>query len=124
LLYFSSRVSLLCIGQPGLWTFYLCLPHIWSDRCHHTQIFIGWDGVSLTVFPAGLEPWFVILLIFTSQVARITGLSHCTQIQVQILLFYFLRYWGLKSGPIPWATPPILFFVLGIFEIRSHELFA
>jgi hypothetical protein len=25
------------------------------------------------------------------------------------LLFSFLRYWGLNSGPTPWATPPALF---------------
>jgi hypothetical protein len=39
------------------------------------------------------------------------------------LFIYFLWYWGLNSGPIPWATPPALF-VLGFFKTRSCELFA
>jgi hypothetical protein len=29
-----------------------------------------------------------------------------------------LRYWGLNSGPSPWATPPDLF-LWGVFEIES-----
>jgi hypothetical protein len=33
-------------------------------------------------------------------------------------------YWGLNSGPLPWATPSAQFFVVGFFEIGSHELFA
>jgi hypothetical protein len=28
-----------------------------------------------------------------------------------------LRYWGLNSGPIPWATPPALF-CEGFFQER------
>jgi hypothetical protein len=36
----------------------------------------------------------------------------------------FLWNWGLNSGPTPSATPPALFFVLGIFETGSQELFA
>jgi hypothetical protein len=44
-----------------------------------------------------------------------------------------LWYWGLNSGPIPWATPPALFcdgflFLFFFFcffcEIGSHKLFA
>jgi H+/Cl- antiporter ClcA len=34
-----------------------------------------------------------------------------------------LWYWGLNSGPTPWATPPALF-VFSIIKIGSHELFA
>jgi hypothetical protein len=37
--------------------------------------------------------------------------------------FFFFWYWGLNSGPSPWATPPALF-VMGIFETGSHKLFA
>jgi hypothetical protein len=33
--------------------------------------------------------------------------------------FFLLQCWGLNSGPKPRATPPALFFVLGIFEIGS-----
>jgi hypothetical protein len=32
-------------------------------------------------------------------------------------------YWGLNSGPSPYATPPAPF-VMNIFEIGSLELFA
>jgi hypothetical protein len=43
----------------------------------------------------------------------------------QTLFFFFfsLWYWDLKSRPLPCATPPDLFMV-GIFKIRSLELFA
>jgi hypothetical protein len=33
-----------------------------------------------------------------------------------------LQYWGLNSGPTPWATPPVLF-CDGFFKIGSRELF-
>jgi hypothetical protein len=33
-----------------------------------------------------------------------------------------LQYWGLNSGPSPWATPPALFGE-EFFGIGSHELF-
>jgi hypothetical protein len=36
---------------------------------------------------------------------------------------YAFFFWDLNSGPTPWATPPALFFVMGFFEIGSHELF-
>jgi hypothetical protein len=36
------------------------------------------------------------------------------------MCFLCVWYQSLNSGPIPWATPPALF-VLGIFEIGSHE---
>jgi hypothetical protein len=44
-------------------------------------------------------------------------LQHCS------FFFFFLWYWGLNAGLIPWATPPAPF-VLDIFEIWSRELFA
>jgi hypothetical protein len=37
---------------------------------------------------------------------------------------FFLCYWGLNSGPILWATPTVIYFVSGFFEIGSCELFA
>jgi hypothetical protein len=37
--------------------------------------------------------------------------------------FSFLWYWGLNSGPTPWATPPALF-CEGFFKTGSHKLFA
>jgi hypothetical protein len=39
------------------------------------------------------------------------------------LLLLFLQYWGLNSGPTPWATPPALFCVMGFFEKGSCKLF-
>jgi hypothetical protein len=40
-----------------------------------------------------------------------------------LFFFFYLRYWGLSSGPSPWATPPVLF-VMGIVKIGSRELLA
>jgi hypothetical protein len=37
--------------------------------------------------------------------------------------FFFFRYWGLNSGPRPWATPWAPF-VKGFFQIGSCKLFA
>jgi hypothetical protein len=36
--------------------------------------------------------------------------------------FFFLWYWGLNSGPTPWASPPALFMkgFFFFFEIGSH----
>jgi hypothetical protein len=28
----------------------------------------------------------------------------------------FFQYWGLNSGPAPWATPPAFFFVMGFLR--------
>jgi hypothetical protein len=39
------------------------------------------------------------------------------------LTFFFLQYCNLNSGPTPWATVPVLFFIV-FFEMHSHELFA
>jgi hypothetical protein len=55
-----------------------------KSACHHTQLFIGWDGVSLIVRRG--YPWTTVFHIFTSQVARITGMSLCTQ-------SYFIFNW-------------------------------
>jgi hypothetical protein len=36
-------------------------------------------------------------------------------------ILFFFRYWGLNSGPTPWATP-IALFVKGFLEVESREL--
>jgi hypothetical protein len=48
-----------------------------------------------------------------------------------ILFFLSWQFWGLNSGPhlvdrlsSTWATPPALFFVLCIFQIRSLFVWA
>jgi hypothetical protein len=62
---------------------------------------------------------------------EITGLISTTEASGSSVIFYelqspenlfvtfkdhiFLQYWGLKSGPTPWAK--------GFFEIGFHELF-
>jgi hypothetical protein len=35
----------------------------------------------------------------------------------------YIQFWGLNSGPTPWATPPAIFLWCD-FLIGSHELFA
>jgi hypothetical protein len=47
---------------------------------HHTQIFIGLGEILLT-FSQGW-PWTTIFLISFCQVARITVMSHCTQLKI------------------------------------------
>jgi hypothetical protein len=37
------------------------------------------------------------------------------------LLPFFLWYWGLNSGPIPWATPPTLFVIFFFFWDRVSQ---
>jgi hypothetical protein len=48
---------------------------------HHTQLFIGWDGVSLNF--SWCCPWSVTLWS-NSWVAGITGVSHCTWLRLII----------------------------------------
>jgi hypothetical protein len=47
-------------------------------------------------------------------------LNNCYPVPLS-LTFFFLQYWGLNSGPSPWATPPTLFFCEGFFKIVSHR---
>jgi hypothetical protein len=73
---FIFRVgSYFCLGQPLTVLPLLCL---WDYRvmCHRNQL-VCWDGV----LPTFCQGWSqtMILLIFPSQVARIIGMSHCTQ---------------------------------------------
>jgi hypothetical protein len=56
--------------------------------CHHTQLWIGWDGGFSLIFCPGW-PQIVILLISTSGVARITGSSHYTQSR---MFFAVIKY--------------------------------
>jgi hypothetical protein len=55
--FFWDKGSCLCLGRPGLRYSYLCFPWSWDDRkcrkCHHTQLFIGWDWFAW----AGLRLW-------------------------------------------------------------------
>jgi hypothetical protein len=41
-----------------------------------------------------LPAWLIIFFIFE---------------YIYCFFFFFLQYWGLNSGPSPWATPPALF---------------
>jgi hypothetical protein len=62
--------GLLFIWQAWTW--------VLTDLHHHPTI--NWDGVSQTFCPGW--PWSSILLIATSRIAMITGLSRFTQPQV------------------------------------------
>jgi hypothetical protein len=59
-------------------------PHSRDDRCTPPHPAIGWDGVWHTFCLGWLRT--MILPIFTSQVARIIGLSHYTQVLYTISL--------------------------------------
>jgi hypothetical protein len=39
----------------------------------------------------------------------------------ETFFFFFSRYWGLNSGPSPWATTPAQFFVIGFFWDRVSQ---
>jgi hypothetical protein len=73
---FFNRVLYLCPGPPGPQSSYLCFPWSWEWQACHTQLFIGWYGVSWT-FCLGW-PEIMILSVTTSWEARVTGISHHT----------------------------------------------
>jgi hypothetical protein len=52
------------------------------------------------------------------------AISLHTVVFINSFFFFFLQYWGLNSGPSPWATPSAQFFLIAFFEIGSRELFA
>jgi hypothetical protein len=58
-----------------LWSSYLCLLCSWHDRQLHHAWLICWDEILLTFYLGW--PRATISLILTSQVAGITGMSHC-----------------------------------------------
>jgi hypothetical protein len=85
--------------------------------------FTSWNIIVLFIFYFSLcswvWPWTHDPLASISWVLR---LQVFTIIPCLFLFIYlFLWYWGLNSGSTPWATLPV-FFVLGFFEIGSHEL--
>jgi hypothetical protein len=55
----------------------------WDDRCKTLCSAIDWDGVLWIFCP--FWPWTMILLISTSYIARITGLSHQDQLDLPFL---------------------------------------
>jgi hypothetical protein len=75
--YFSGRVWCIPPTQKAglrLQSSYLCLPHAGIIGLDHYAWLIGVEGWDLTNF---LRELALKLSIFTSQVAGITGLSHC-----------------------------------------------
>jgi hypothetical protein len=58
-MYFMSRISHLCPGQPRLPSSYLCFPHsLMTGAHHHTQLLLVEMG---SYYLAGLRPQFLSL---------------------------------------------------------------
>jgi hypothetical protein len=78
--YFWGRVSVYVRvsldGDPSICTSL----HSWDDRHVSPRPVIGWNGVSHSFCPG--QPQTKTCPISVSQVARITGLSHCAQPKV------------------------------------------
>jgi hypothetical protein len=100
---------------------YLNFQHRWDNRCvppcpaFHSlrwgSLCPGWPGTT-------------ILLISTSHIAGITGVTHC----IQLFSFFVgpgfeLRALYLQSRCFTWATTPV-HFALVILEMGSWEIFA
>jgi hypothetical protein len=88
--YFQDRVFM---SRRAPWSSYLCFLCSWGDQGAPLWSAIGWDGVSRTFCPGW--PRIVILLIFTSQVVRITGRSHHAFLD---FLVFWWWYWDLNLG--------------------------
>jgi hypothetical protein len=54
--------------------------------------------------PIALKSVFLLYCFGSPPVNSFTLLHVC-----MYLFIYLLRFWGLNSGPSPWATPPALF---------------
>jgi hypothetical protein len=78
--YFCNWVSNVCPGQSGLWSSYWLFLHSWDHGC---PTFIDWNRV-LRTFSLG-RPQNMIFPISASQIAGITGISYCAQLQLQFL---------------------------------------
>jgi hypothetical protein len=92
-----SRVSHLCLGQPGLWSSYLCIPCSWDNRCTPPYPPCYWLRWGLKSIFVQCWPGTVILPISVSQVAKIIGVSHCTWVMIALFLDnkLFLLAFGL-----------------------------
>jgi hypothetical protein len=81
--YFSNRALCLCLGQCGPQSSCAHSPYCWDGMhvllCPATV----WDGVSLT-FCQGLLGTMTLLMA-SSQVARITGVSHVTSFSILLI---------------------------------------
>jgi hypothetical protein len=93
-----------CFGSNEVWTQGLTLVYCLS---HSTSPFF----------------FFSLLVIKPRACAKCSNTEHYISCRF-FWGFFPLRYWGLNSGPVPWAIPPALFLWLVFFKIGSHELFS
>jgi hypothetical protein len=133
---FWNRISHLCLDLPGSSSSILCFLSNWDDRWV-PPCCVGWDVVLLTFCPGW--PWTTVLLIFTSQEARITGMSHCAQPifflllmntkYLYIFIWYTVMFWFmhiLSNDQLRVNNISINlsdhFFMINIFEILSSSI--
>jgi hypothetical protein len=86
--YFCNRVWRLYLSWPVLWfsyLYFLCSGRTGSYHC--AQLLLVEIGYCKLFAWAG--PWLVMLPISTSQVTRVTGMSHHTQSVCEISTFPF-----------------------------------
>jgi hypothetical protein len=100
---FETGSHILCPGQPGMQSLYLCIPHSWNFRqVLPYSAFIGWDGVLIPFDQTCLKPQSS-QSISASRVAGITGMSHHTW-----LLLSNLKKIELLIHAIPWINFKII----------------
>jgi hypothetical protein len=113
---FELRASCLQSTLPlePLWQPFVC---VWVT---HTIYLISASWVARRCEPPVPSLIFTIKPKFYhwQQILSFVWLKQITFLLTFYLFYFILWYWGLNSGPTPWATPPILF-LKGFFEIGS-----
>jgi hypothetical protein len=143
---FCERQSIHLPFYTGLWLVQLLQKHQWIDtgflcvQLHRAQklnrhhVTSGYKKIIRKsppyhqTFHSCQAQWHVPTVLYSPE-AEAEG-SHLNKKRKErkkrktCHFFFFLQYWDLNAGPIPWATPPALFWDGFFFEIRAHELFA
>jgi hypothetical protein len=104
-MYFLDRVLCFSLVLVSTYTSHVA----GTTSVHHWAWLVGWDGISLTFCPNW--PQTVILPMFTSRIARITGISYhacilifklTTKLQNTVLLWYKASHkdlWKITENP-------------------------
>jgi hypothetical protein len=112
--YILNRALCLCLSQPVLY----CDPPIYAPCVagmigHHTKLLVEMGSLDLFCLDS---PWTVILLIFASPVARITGVSLC------VLLPSLLEPWMLMVWFPLFAIWKIILASLHVHYLHGWEM--
>jgi hypothetical protein len=125
--WFQSLYSLTSCSDFLLKTYYCCLNY----GCTYLGIYAFFVHLPMMVhiFKAmsyNMQSWGIILMFSLSLLkfyVNILSLFLSLNKNSFFFVFSFLQYWGLNSGPTPWATLPVLY-VIDFFEIGCCEWWA